>query len=187
MSEEGHGWSLGWGGGSLNCPLARVWMTYTHLQLKSRLREREECLTWNATLSHICSKNPKLFQSWPASRGPAQNQLTSSQGHHLYSDSWAPSHSLAFNPPWQPSTQTSSFVQGNRYPSSSLILSTARCAVKAHTDNRTRWAPRLWICERITAQLSVVALATSQIPKLVSMKLSCKLCVCVQEQHTYML
>jgi hypothetical protein len=44
----------------LSCPWARVWITYTHLQLNRRLREREECSTWNTIVSQIFSKCPKL-------------------------------------------------------------------------------------------------------------------------------
>jgi hypothetical protein len=43
MSGEGHGWSWArWGWFELS--QARVWTTYTHLQLKRRLRERDICL-----------------------------------------------------------------------------------------------------------------------------------------------
>jgi hypothetical protein len=41
----------------LSCPWARVWVTFTHLQLNRRLREREECSIWNSILSHIFSES----------------------------------------------------------------------------------------------------------------------------------
>jgi hypothetical protein len=46
--------------GGFSCPSARVGITYTHLQLKRRLREREECSVWNTILSHIFSKSSGL-------------------------------------------------------------------------------------------------------------------------------
>jgi hypothetical protein len=63
MSWEAHGWSLGWSGGGLSGAHPRVWITYAHLQLKRRLKEREKHLTWNTKLSHICFKRPELFLS----------------------------------------------------------------------------------------------------------------------------
>jgi hypothetical protein len=53
------------GEGGLRCPWGRTGITCTHLQLKRRLREREECTPWNVILNHICSKSPELSLSLP--------------------------------------------------------------------------------------------------------------------------
>jgi hypothetical protein len=66
--------------GDLSCHWARVRITYTHLQLKRRLRGREECSSWITILSQVFSKSPELslilafftcilkcFKMWPHS------------------------------------------------------------------------------------------------------------------------
>jgi hypothetical protein len=48
-------------GRGMSGPWARwEWITYTHWQLKRKHREKEECSSWNAISSHVCSKSPEF-------------------------------------------------------------------------------------------------------------------------------
>jgi hypothetical protein len=49
------------GGGGLIILLVRLWLIYTYLQLKRRLKERQDFSTWNTILNHVYFKSPKLF------------------------------------------------------------------------------------------------------------------------------
>jgi hypothetical protein len=61
INEWGGSWVVPWGnGGDVSSLHPGVWITYTHLQLKRKLKE-SELSTWYAIFSHICFKNPKLF------------------------------------------------------------------------------------------------------------------------------
>jgi hypothetical protein len=63
MDEWGWaGWSAGKVEDGFNCPLASMWITYTHLQLKGKLWEKGERPIQSTVLIHICSKSPKLSQ-----------------------------------------------------------------------------------------------------------------------------
>jgi hypothetical protein len=67
MSGEAHGWS---GEGGWSWPWAKVWITCTRLQLKRRLREREEYSIRNRIFSHACFKSPKLSLILACHTGP---------------------------------------------------------------------------------------------------------------------
>jgi hypothetical protein len=55
---------------------ARVWLTYRYLQLKRRLRDRDECSTWNTILSHIFSKSPEKSWTFPKPSLPHDHNET---------------------------------------------------------------------------------------------------------------
>jgi hypothetical protein len=53
INERGEVWiALGPGECGFSGPWAKVWITYTYLQLKRRLREREKCSIWNMIVNH---------------------------------------------------------------------------------------------------------------------------------------